>query len=309
MKYVIPLLILICILTSCAPISYVYHPVIGTENYQTIRYDRGHPAIISYPQSTTGLMLETLRAHWTNDPRRGKPAGRSFDVYVQGYENAGGVLVRSLTSTWSGIAASASRQGHNIILNIAYGNMSEESINALPTEIMATGCTPSGSPTILPVYDAQTYLAKLRKKQNRSLFLSAFSGALDAMDAGKSTSYTTGSIYAPYGSLYGQTQTGPIYTPSGSLFTLQTETTTYDYGKELAARRDLENKLARQVSGNTYMILRTSQRLLRDQTLSPGQYIEGDVMIRLRGCPDERIIFKVPFGGYTHTLEFRKAPP
>jgi hypothetical protein len=104
----------------------------------------------------------------------------------------------------SSVAVSGTIDGDELILLMLCISHTER-IDVIPENIRILGYGANNQGVALKVYPPPEYMAKKRNAQNWSLVLQALSGALDAQQAGRSTSTTYGSNGGK--SFYGRTET------------------------------------------------------------------------------------------------------
>jgi hypothetical protein len=200
-------------------------------------------------------------------------------IYVEGYE---AVSENYLISEKGGLTVSVFGYLTDDVLamNVFFGNACDEQINVLPDMIYVEGISEEGNIPI-KVWEANAYIRKIRKIQNAALILQAIGGALEASNAGRSTTST-------YGSYYGSTGYGSY---SG---TYSGYSTTYDYSKVAEANARNSAAIAAQARDNADNIEYLNAVLLKRHTLMPGTYISGAVYCEKKKFPFYKI--KVPFG-------------
>ncbi|MBT3421768.1 MAG: hypothetical protein HN921_05485 [Bacteroidetes bacterium] len=163
---------------------------------------------------------------------------------------------------------------NELILHILYrNNTTEKKINVLPEQIRVAGYNTEGKVNYFKVYPAEEYLKKMRSAQAWAVVLQGAAGALEASQAGKSTSTTTGSSSA---NIYGSD--GTSYTGYGST---SSSTTTYDYGAQAEANARNNAQLEKTAEQYAQISAATEQGLIKANTLFPEQYVEGNVMVKM----------------------------
>ena len=133
------------------------------------------------------------------------------------YMNGNRVIFSFLGNSSIGILGFREQSG-DLIFNIACKNSSNEPINFIPEDITATGTNKSGKEFSLQVYSALDYVKKIKTKQQWKLAGKALIDASETMNAGTTTTTSSGS-----GSYYGSDGYGSVYGSSTS--------STYDSGK------------------------------------------------------------------------------
>lgn len=144
-------------------------------------------------------------------------------------------------------------------------------IDILPEKIKAFGVNKSGKSKELKVYSAQEYINKKQNEQKWTEFFVALSGAVNSMNAAKSTTYSSG-----YSNLRGNVGGLNYYGNAYSNYT----TTTYDYNKSLEAqertKRDLTELRTKHNSENQFY----NNVLLKKNTIPPSYSIEGYIILK-----------------------------
>ncbi len=136
----------------------------------------------------------------------------------------------------------------------------DQYVDIIPEKIKAFGVDKSGKHKELHVYSAQEYINKKRNKQKWTEFFVALSGALNSMNAAKSTTYADG-----YSSLSGNFN----YTA-----------TTYDYSKSFEAQERTKRDLAELRTKHNFETQYYYENvLLRKNTIPPRYSIEGYIII------------------------------
>ena len=119
---------------------------------------------------------------------------------------------------------------------------------------------------------------------------------LEASQAGKSTSTTTGSSSA---NIYGSD--GTSYTGYGST---SSSTTTYDYGAQAEANARNNAQLEKTAEQYAQISAATEQGLIKANTLFPEQYVEGNVMVKMNTMYTTKFVVTIPVGNEIHTITF-----
>jgi hypothetical protein len=187
--------------------------------------------------------------------------------------------------------------GNELILHILYKNNStDKRINVIPEQISVFGYNTTGQVKDFKVYSASEYLKKMRNSQAWALALQGVAGAIDASQAGQttSTSYGTSS-----GSIYGSD--GTSYSGYGSS---TTTTTTYDYGAQAEANARNNAQLQNTAEQYANISSATEQGLIKANTLFPEQYVEGKVMVKMNANYSSSFVVTVPVGNETHKVTF-----
>jgi len=186
---------------------------------------------------------------------------------------------------------------NELILHILYkNNTTDKRINVLPEQVSVAGYNNEGKVNYFKVYPAEEYLKKMRNAQAWAMALQGAAGAIEASQAGKSTSTTSGSSS---GSIYGSD--GTTYTGYGSS---SSTTTTYDYGAQ--AEANARNNAQMQKTAEQYSQINsaTEQGLIKANTLFPEQYVEGNVMVKMNTMFTSKFVVTVPMGNETHKVTF-----
>jgi len=186
---------------------------------------------------------------------------------------------------------------NELLLHVLYkNNTSDKRINVIPEQMSVIGYNVKGEANYFKVYPAEEYLKKMRNAQAWALALQGAAGALEASNAGRSTSTTTGSSS---GSIYGSD--GTTYTGYGSS---SSTTTTYDYGAQAAAnarnREEIQETSAQYARGSAAV----EQGLIKANTLFPEEYVEGDVRVKMNTMYSEKFVITIPMGSEKHTITF-----
>jgi tetratricopeptide (TPR) repeat protein len=138
----------------------------------------------------------------------------------------------------------------------------------------------------LHIYSDAEWLRKLRKQQIAAAIATGISQGLEASSAGWTNTNTTASIYGSDGSntfVYGNS-------------------TTYDYSKSAAVRR--QHQIERDEINRTFQndMYNISEKLLRANTLHPGQNVSGVVMAKYVNC--DRYDISVNCNSEIHKFSF-----
>jgi hypothetical protein len=176
-----------------------------------------------------------------------------------------------------------------VVLQLFYGNGTNEQINVLPDQIKLEGISEAG---IVPmkVWEANAYIRRIKRIQNTALILQAIGGAMEAASAGTSTTRS-------YGSYYGSTRYGSY---SG---TYSGYSTTYDSSKVAEANARNAANLAAQANANENNLEYLNAVLLKKNTLQAGTFIAGAVYCERELYPLYRIT--VPFGNRQFVFSFK----
>jgi hypothetical protein len=209
-------------------------------------------------------------------------------IYVQGYE---AVSETYPISENGGLTVSVFGYFTDdvLALNVFFGNATDEPINVLPDTVYVEGISDQGN-VPLKVWAANAYIKRIQTIQTTALVLQAIGGALEASNAGRSTTTT-------YGSYYGSTGYGSY---SG---TYSGYSTTYDYSKAAEANARNSALIAAQARDNANNIEYLNAVLLKRHTLTPGTYISGAVYCKKIKCPFYRIT--IPFGQRTFSFSLK----
>jgi hypothetical protein len=230
----------------------------------------------------TGILLFFLNCTTSFSLKLVQPESESDKInkfYVDGKEIAVSVGKESLIGVYGYKEAN-----QDLVLFVFCQNLSKErAINFIPESIKVIGYRTTGRKFTFKTYSAEEYLKKLRTKQTWALMALALSGAMQSYNAGKSTTYTSGTFSGTYG--------------TGS-FTAYS--TTYDYNKQAEFNQKNNERLI-QVSQQMELLNRATEKgLLKANTLFPGQYVAGNVMIKISSLYLNRILIEIPAGGDIH---------
>ncbi len=178
-----------------------------------------------------------------------------------------------------------------IVLQLFYGNETNEQIDVLPDQIVLEGMSHDRSHPI-KVWEANAYIRKIKRIQTTALVLQAIGGAMEAASAGTSTTYS-------HGSYYGATRHGVYHG------TYREYSRTYDYGEVAEANaRNVANLIA-QANANARNIEYLNAVLLKRNTLEANTFISGSVYCEHELYPLYRIT--VPFGDKEFVFSFKLA--
>lgn len=213
-------------------------------------------------------------------------------VYIDGKE------VAISRDSETGVAVYGMKTTQNeLLIHVLYkNNTTDKNINVIPEQMRVIGYNEKGEQTSFRVYTADEYLKKMQNAQAWALALQGVAGAMEASNAGRSTSTTSGTAS---GRVYGSD--GTTYTGYGST---SSTTTTYDYGAQAAANaknREELNETAQQYANSTAVV---EQGLIKANTLFPEQYIEGDVRVKMNTMFTSKFVISIPMGDETHTITF-----
>lgn len=151
----------------------------------------------------------------------------------------------------------------HLVLQVYYGNHTRRRIDVFPEAISVQGLRQE-STADLKVWEANEYIRRVRRQQNTALFFQALSGAIDASQAGYSSSTTHGT----FGSNYGQ------YGGTYSAYT-----TTYDHARVAEANARNRAIVQSQANSNQQNIQYLNATLLKRTTLMPQHYTTGAVYV------------------------------
>lgn len=184
-----------------------------------------------------------------------------------------------------------------LVLHVLYLNNSDsKTMTIYPDKISVMGYNQSGITKTFKTYSADEYLRKLRRSQMWTTILRALSGALNAYNAGQSTSTTYSTTS---GNIYGST--GNSYMASG---TTMSTTNSYDHRATVEAnnrnQRNLDRLSKRQ--SNAYKTL--EQSLIKTNTLFPKSHVEGNIIVKVDNTYTKKFVVTVPFGEETHVITF-----
>ena len=181
---------------------------------------------------------------------------------------------------------------NEILFHIAFANASiDRNINFIPENIKVIGFDDNNNMKLLKVYSAEEYISKKKSQQAWAMAFMALGGAADAANAGKSTSYTKGSVYG-----------------SGGYASGYSTTTTYDNSKVEEAKARNRANLSRQAQLNALSNAATEQGLLKSNTVYPGYYIEGNVIVGYIVNYDKKYVINIPCGTDNHTITLIPKP-
>lgn len=197
--------------------------------------------------------------------------GKETTVLLRGFKIPNGAVI----SLWSELA-----------LGVYVKNSSQKRMDVIPENIVVYGFGSQLQKKYLKVHTAEGYLRKVRRRQNWALAAQALSGAIEATEAAKSTSSTSGYVSGSGGTIYGHTTTE-----------------TYDAGKESEATARNVAAAERTQQQNAQINAALEQGLLGRTTLFPGEHVAGTVMVRFKKCSG-KLIIKVPVGNEVHTFIF-----
>ncbi len=198
----------------------------------------------------------------------------------------------------TGVAVFGMKTTQNeLILHILYkNNTTDKRINVIPEQITVAGYTKEGRYNYFKVYPAEEYLKKMRNAQAWAMAFQAVGGAMEASQAGKSTSTTYGSSS---GSIYGSD--GTTYTGYGSS---SSTTTTTDYGAQAEANARNRAEMQKTAEQFAQVNAATEQGLIKANTLFPEQSVEGNVMVKMNTMYNSKFVVTIPVGNETHTITF-----
>jgi len=196
-------------------------------------------------------------------------------IYLDGKE----VAISYGMETVVGLLAYKTVQ-NEIILNIAYKNISQNRINIIPDSITVVGRDDYFS-QYLKVYSAEEYLKILRRKQSILLATQGLAAINESVNSGR----TTTNIYGNVGS---ESVSGTI--------------TTYDPAKQSAVSSIKRQELNQTAQAYEYQAKATEQGLIKRNTLFQDQIVEGSVIVKFQNA--RRYIVNVPAGNDTHVFEF-----
>ncbi len=204
-------------------------------------------------------------------------------IYFEGHEVAISRGQKTLVGLY-GMKTAAK----NITLCVVYlNNTDQERFDVIPENITVIGLDTQGKSSQFKVYSAEEYLKKMRTAQAWAFAFQSMGGAMEASSAARSTSHTTASVYGSEGYAYGSATT-----------------TTYDKGKEAEINARNREQLQRSAELYARNNAATEQGLLKRNTLFPGQYAEGNVMVKLNTMYSTKFIVTVPIGNEKHIITF-----
>ncbi len=170
---------------------------------------------------------------------------------------------------------------NEMILNIAYKNISQNRINIIPDFITVVGIDVYGNRNNLKVYLADEYLKKMRREQTILLATQGLAAIGESVNAGRSTT----NIYGNVGS---ESVSGTI--------------TTNDPAKQSVVSSIKQQELNQTAKTYAQQTATTEQGLIKRNTLFPEQIVEGHVIVKFQNA--ETYIVKVPAGSDIHVFEF-----
>ncbi|MFZ5518877.1 MAG: hypothetical protein ACOY90_19760 [Candidatus Zhuqueibacterota bacterium] len=184
-------------------------------------------------------------------------------------------------------------KGEDLIFHIFIKNKSNEKINLFPERFHVKGMDKRQKKYDLHVYDPDLFLAKLRNEHAFSMFLSALASGIDAYNSAKTTSSTH------------------FYLNNGTAGHVTSET--YDNSKRSQIMNENIDRLKETDNQFEQNLGYISQRLLKRNTLYPGQSLEGNIIIGLdihdrynttNTHKVKYIDLTVPFGKDEHRFKF-----
>jgi hypothetical protein len=173
---------------------------------------------------------------------------------------------------------------------------SDSYIDIVPEKIEIFGVNDSNKILRLHIYSAKEYIEKKKREHKWSEFSVALGGAMNAMNAARSSTYTTG--YSNFSGTFGG------YTYSGNTFSNQS-TTTYDYSKSLEAQARSKQELNELRNNHNLEIQNLDNTLLKKNTLPPNYFIEGYVVAIADRYYDSKYIIIFPVGNEKFKLLFK----
>lgn len=208
--------------------------------------------------------------------------------YLEGKE------VAISTKFESGIAILGTETNKDeIFFNIIFKNYSiDKKINVLPEQIKVMGYNKVGNGGRLYVYKPHEYINKLKKGQSISMALNSVGSALQTIDAGKSTSTT----YSTSNSSTG-----------GSISTT-THTTTYDSRAKAEENARHNAQLQYNAQKNAQMNAAVERGLIKANTLYPGDYIAGNIVVKKDKWFTDKYKVTIPIGNDIHIISFVPKP-
>jgi hypothetical protein len=166
-----------------------------------------------------------------------------------------------------------------LLIHILYQNDSDVPINVIPDRINIKYANRDEDFDYMHVYTAERYIKKLRRGQFWQKFAIALNALSQSLNGGTSTTY---------GTVGGQ----PVYTK------------TYDPAKQALVNQKNQDDLRRVAIQNDRLNKAVDRGLIKRNTLSPGYYIEGNVMVKYKSV--DKFTISVPFGPDEHIMEFKR---
>jgi hypothetical protein len=185
--------------------------------------------------------------------------------YIEGYELA-------VAQTEDFVLGLTGEKQENDFLRIWVWvkNISDQPINFIPEKTLVTLCNDFGCEN-LETYAAYDYMKKMQSDQSWALAAQAFSGELNAQNAGKSRSTTKATVY---GSAYGSN--GYAYgTATGT-----STTETYDAAAVESVRQRNQENIQNQAEQFGTLNNFVENGLVKSVTLFPSQEISGNIMVK-----------------------------
>jgi len=173
------------------------------------------------------------------------------------------------------------RVKNEIFLYLRYQNDSEEPINIFPSNIKVSGVSEYGKPIILSLYSPEEYIKRLQRKQEFQLAIGGLSEVFESINAGNSYSKSTGTIGEE---------------------SISVKTESMDYTQKYVVERenrkqdDIKRQQYRQQNSGTL------NGLIKRNTLLPGHYIEGSVIVKYQFS--NSYLIDIPIGNEHHIVEF-----
>lgn len=175
---------------------------------------------------------------------------------------------------------------NELLLHVLYQNRSAGTrMDVIPEKIGVEAFDEGGQSKRLGVFSAERYMRKKRNAQQWALAAQAFAGAMQAVSAGRTTSYTQAYAYGTGGYAWGSATT-----------------TTYDAAKAAQVSALNQAQLERNAQRFAQTNATVEGGLLKKNTLFPGQTIEGNVMAKYNGWYSAKFLVAVPIGGEVHVF-------
>ncbi len=167
---------------------------------------------------------------------------------------------------------------NELLLHILYKNTSDTLVDVFPDQIRINFYNDHGATGNVFVYDANDYIKKMKRKLAWQQFGIVLRSISQSIKSRTSTTYATVGNQSVY-------------------------LKTHDIAKQALVNQQNQENMRRVIEQGEILNASVEMGLIKRNTLSPGYYIEGNVMAKFKR--GHRYIVTIPFGDDRHVIEFR----
>jgi len=277
-------------------------------NIFMIRYEGGAKDVFNHTSTLSKSNKEENEIEETNNNYAGKEISYYDGVPVISYSEKHAVIAMSLRQ--------GRKYGKYYIAEIIIFNNTGEKIDFIPKNFIYPTFINGGIATTAVIMSYEEYNKKVKNYQAWRAVAVGFSQAYSASQAGRSTSYSSGSIHGygssttnasvnaygsggDWGSAYGTSHTNSSINLYGS-----STTTTYDGGVAYAASQNAGRNMANFAAYQNIEKKEIKYEYLKRHTLKSGEEISGKINIPYKDA--EIVEVTILFNGQEYTFDFTK---